>query len=292
MSELARKLTSPVNRLLAVLGIDSRAYWALVKAYLLMDFRNQQFAGATASGKGAVITPLFWVLGQNLMIGLFLGGFLFARVDAYFYGLAALAASMIVMATSMIVEFNEVVLDPEDLNVIGHQPVPPRVYSAARVSNLMVYVLTVTFTLNLFPAIIGVGLLDTSWWWLPAYTLAALIGNLSITGLIILLYLLLLGGRPGDGAREYLAWTQVAMVALTFYGGQMMLRDPNQKIQMLAYQLPEWVVYLPPAWLAMFVESTGPAAATVLWWIPAMGVLLTVVIWTAVIWRLSAAYAR
>jgi hypothetical protein len=52
------------------------------------------------------------------------------------------------------------------------------------------------------------------------------------------------------------------------------------------------VQYLPPAWLARFVETTGPAYSSVAWWIPLLFILATGAVWTAVMWRLSAAYAE
>ncbi len=121
-----------IDRALRWAGIEPRASCALLHAYLLTDFRNQQFGRATRSGPKAWLAPLFWVVGQNLLLGFAMGVILYARVDGFFFALANLAVSMLVMATAVIVEFNEVVLDPEDLEVAGHLPVPARTYSAAR----------------------------------------------------------------------------------------------------------------------------------------------------------------
>jgi len=71
---------------------------------------------------------------------------------------------MIVTASSVIVEFNEIVLDPDDWQIIGHLPFPLRTYAAARVTNLMAYVLLTIASVSFFPMIIGVGLRDSGWW--------------------------------------------------------------------------------------------------------------------------------
>jgi len=147
---------------------------------------------------------------------------LFARVDTYFFVLVSLAASMLVTATSLIVEYDEAVLDPEDLEVIGHLPVPVRTYSAARVANLMVYLLLVIASMNVFPAIAALGHRDTTLLYLPTYVAATLAANLLVAGLVVLAYTWFLGGRPGTAAREVLAWTQVVLILvfLVFvYGG-------------------------------------------------------------------------
>lgn len=281
--------TSRTNRVLRSLGVRPRPFRALLRAYVLMDFRSQQFGRATASKPKDLITPLFWVVGQYLLLSFISSAVLFARVDAFFFALVHLGVSMLVIGTSLIVEFNEVVLDAEDLNVVGHQPVPLRTYSAARLTNLLGYVLLMTVALNLFPAIVGLGLRDTTWAYLPAYAAAALVGNLAVVGVLLLLYTTLMSGRPSDAAREVLAWTQTLLIMIAFYGGQMVLRDGQDRLEMAAYNPPGWLAYLPPTWLAHFVDSTLTGTA---WWILGAGVLFNAVVWALVMTRVSAMYGR
>jgi hypothetical protein len=280
------------NRILRRLGVSARPFRALLRAYVLMDFRSQQYGRATAAKPKDLITPLFWVVGQYLLLSAITCAVLFARVDAFFFALVNLGVSMLVIATSLIVEFNEVVLDPEDLSVIGHQPVPARTYSAARLTNLLGYVLLMTLALNLFPAIIGLGLRDTGWLYLPAYVASAFLGNLAVTGALLLLYTTGKSGRPRDGVREALSWTQTVLIMIAFYGGQMVFRDQQDRLEMAAYNLPEWVMFLPPAWLACFVDSTAQASAQVKWWILGAGILANLSLWALVIKRVSVVYAR
>jgi hypothetical protein len=289
VSEPARRFT---DRVLCAMGVHVRPFRALLRAYVLMDFRSQQFGRATASKSQDLITPLFWVIVQYLLLSVITCAVLFARVDAFFFALVNLGVSMLAIGTSLIVEFNEVVLAPEDLNVIGHQPVPLRTYSAARMMNLLGYVLLMTIALNLFPAIMGLGLRDTGWMYLPAYTAAAFLGNLSVVGLLLLLYTSLMSGRPTDALREVLAWTQTILIMIAFYGGQAILRDSQDRLEMAAYNLPGWIMFLPPAWLAQFVDGTSPASNSTKWWIPGLGILFNVALWALVMQRISNAYAR
>src|SRR4030095_803860 len=120
---------SLTDRVLRRLGVRPRPFRALLRAYVLMDFRSQQFGRATAAKPKDLITPLFWVVGQYLLLSFITCAVLFARVDALFFALVNLGVSILVMGTSLVVEFNEVVLDAEDLNVVGHRPVPLRTYS-------------------------------------------------------------------------------------------------------------------------------------------------------------------
>ena len=273
-------------------GFDARVYRVLVAAYLIMDFRNQQFGRATATaGAKEILTPLFTVTGQNLLIGLFASVAMYARVDAFFFTLVALTISMIVTASSVVVEFNEIVFDPDDLHVIGHQPVPVRTYSAARVTNLLAYVLLTIASLNFFPALIGIGLRDAEIGFLPFFSLAAITSNLIVAAGVVLVYNLILGDRPTHQLRELLAWVQVAAMLLLGYGGQLAIRDPQQKLQMLAYDLPAWARLTPPGWLASMVTGMHASTESIRWGILAGAIVLTLFLWGCVIARLSATYA-
>lgn len=297
MSSTAVPAASPaaasgLDRLLRRAGLSARSFRALLHAFLLMDLRSQHFGRATATKPNALISPLFWVVGQYLLIGGVTSVVLFARVDAFFFAFVNLGVSMLVIATAVIVEFNEVVSAPDDLDVIRHRPVPARTYSAARLANLLIYVLVMTAALNWFPAVVGLGLRDTGWTFLPAYAIAALLGNLFVVGAVILLYALLRAARPKDEIRDVLAWTQIILILVGVYGGQAIFRDSQMRLEMTAYALPAWVDYLPPAWLARFVDSCAPAHGPPRWRIPLGAALATGAVWCGAAWRLSREYGQ
>lgn len=289
MAQRTTWLDRTLNRTLESLLIDPIAFRALVKAYFLMDFRNQQFGKSTATGPKALITPLFWVLGQNLMIGLFASGVMFARVDVQFFTLAGLTISMLVAAAAVIVEFNEIVIDPQDLAIIGHRPVPARTYAAARVINLMAYLLVSSSSVGLFPALVGAGLRDASVGQFPSYVAAALIGDFTAAGLVILCYVIVLRSVPKHELQDALAWLQVILVGATFYGGQVVLRDPRQQLQWFAYDLPKWTRWLPSMWLTRGVVGSGPADLSS-WWILPAGACVLATVWWFVLKQLSMTY--
>ena len=149
-----------VVALLAACGIEPRGFLALLRALVLMDLRGQHFGRATATQPHFLVSPLFWVVGQCLFISALASLLLFCRVDVFFFAFANLALSMLLIASTLLVEFHEVVLDPQDLDVIGHRPIAPRTYAAARFANLLWYVALMYLALNLFPFLLGNGLPD------------------------------------------------------------------------------------------------------------------------------------
>ncbi len=249
------------------MGVRPRPYRALVRALLLMDFRCQGYGRATATKPGELLPPFFWVVSQFLFTSAVLSCLLFARADVWAFALVHLAGSMLLAFSAIVVEFNEVVLDLGDRDVVGHRPVPGRTYAAARLTNLAFYVAILTLASNLFPAIVGTGLRDGGAWFLPAYLAASAMGNAWAVGAAILAY----GLAPGRGDRralkDTLAWTQILLALVAFYGAQMVLRDPEKKLEVFLATPPEWFRWLPPAWLADLVVrgrqlSAGWGAAT------------------------------
>lgn len=243
------------NRLLERLRIDPRQFRALTKAFVLMDLRSPHFAASTGTKPGWAISPLFWVFGQCLAISAIASLILFLRVSAYMYSFVGLATSMLVLATTVLVEFHEVVFQPRDLSVVGPQPVDARTYSAARFANLLFYVAMMFAALNLFPAVVGAGLDDVNFWYLPAYLVATMTGSLVTVCLVVLGLSVIGSSKAVEEWKAILAWTQIALFAVAAYGGQLMFRNPGQATEVWFAFPPDWVHWLPPAWLARFVDE-------------------------------------
>ena len=253
-----------------------------------MDFRNQHFGKSTATKPGDRISPLFWVLGQNLIIGLITSFVLFARVDAYTFAFVTQAVALIVVTTTLLVEVQETIMGHEDARVIGHLPVSDRVIVGARLVNLLMALGLYTVSTHLFPAIVGMGLADAGWIWLPMYVLDALLMTFIVAGLVVCAYLFGLRRGMHDHFRDYLAWTQVILILLLFYGGQAALRDGQRRLEWYLAQLPDWMAWTPPGLIARHLDAVCAHGATAAWWIPASAAVLAVAVWVpALRWLLG-----
>lgn len=280
----------PLGALLAAWGVDPRAFAALTKALILMDLRGQHYGRATATKPHYLISPLFWVVGQCQAISALASLLLFARTDVFFFAFANLSLSMVVIASTILVEFHEVVLDPRDLEVIGHRPISARTYAAARFANLLFYVVLMYLALNLIPLVLGAGLRDAGPWYVPAYLVASLAGNLAVVALVIVaLAAADLGGRL-ERWKEIFAWTQIALVFVLFYGGQMMLRSGGHAIQVWGAFPPAYAAFLPSTWLARFVEEAAvtPSSTTLLTGLLLIGTALAAC--GIAVWRVALLY--
>jgi hypothetical protein len=254
------------SRICLALGVDARALGALSRAFLLMDLRQQHYASATATKPQHIISPLFWVIGQCLTASAALSLFLFARTDVFFFSFANLSLSLLVLASVIFVEFQELILNPHDLSVIGHRAVSWRTYSVARFANLLFFVALTYTALNLIPMVMGFGLRDASFWYIPAYFIASLSGSLILVAILVLLLSFAGTSRSFDGLRAVLSWTQIVLILVIGYGGQFMLRDTSYLALMWGAFPPDWIEHLPSQWLAAFVSEACYSPSWQLLW--------------------------
>jgi hypothetical protein len=287
MAPLTTSRTSWLGR---TLGVDPRTTAALLKSFVLMDLRGQFYAKATATKPRHIISPLFIVVGQCLTASAVSSLVLFMRVDVFFYAFIGLSLSMLVIATTVLVEFHEVVLNPDDLEILAHRPISPRTYTAARFGNLLFYVGLMYLALNIFPLLLGGALRDSGPWYVPAYLAASLFGNLVAVCAVI--WVLSFAGRSQrlEQWKEVLAWTQIVAAFIAVYGAQLMFRGNRHALELWAAFPPDWIAYLPSTWLARFVAQTArsPSAQSL-----AVGTALaagSLAVCAATVYRLSRLY--
>lgn len=280
-----------LDRALRALDIQPRPFRALLSCLILMDLRGFHYGKATGTGPNAVVSPLYWVVGQFLTVSLLLSAALYARVDAAFFAFAGLATAAVLMLSAVVVELNEAALDARDALIVGHRPLHPRTYAAARMVNLLFYVALLGTSLTIFPAVVGAGLRDAGPWYLPAYVFASALVNVGVAAAVLLLLTSLGAGPALDSARAILAWTQIVLILVVFYGAQLMLRQATGGVELFAARPPAWLTALPLHALGRWVaevaaaprpEHLGQAAA-------ALGLVLALV--GAAVLRLSRAYA-
>src|SRR5262249_13561029 len=93
--EVKAPMTRLSHGLFQRLGGAPRGFVALTRALILTDLRGQHFARATATRPGALLSPLFLVIGQCLTLSALLSFLLFSRVDVWFYSFVSLTLSML-----------------------------------------------------------------------------------------------------------------------------------------------------------------------------------------------------
>jgi hypothetical protein len=281
-----------VSRLCALLGIDARAFLALLAASVRMDLRSQHYRTATRAGGNLLFTPLFWVVAQNLFVSLVLALVLVGRTDVFGYALGTLTAAGFLLACSLVVEFHEVVSNPDDADIVAALPVGPRTYAAVRAANLLLYVALLGGSLALPPAVVGLRLPTAGAGFLPAYLLAAALACLATTGAVIGLYLLLAHVLGGRRLKDVLAFAQAGFTLVALYGIQLLGRTPLVPDTPSALPLPAWVAWTPPGWFAELVEAAAGEARPAHLGQLALSLAAIAALSGYAYWRLTREYAR
>jgi len=234
----------------------------LLKTLLLVDLRGQHYGAATNTGAGAVIPPLYWVVGQFLAVSWLLTAAMIARVDLAFFAATSLGVGALLVLSAVVVEFHEAVLDPADVEILGHRPILPRTYAGARMANLAFYVGLMTAAVTLFPTVVGVAEPQAGWLWLLVYPLAQVAVCAAVASGAALAWVHLGRGQTLVGLRTLLAWIQIIAILVIFYGGQLMLRNGTGSVERWAAHPPDWFRWLPTTlvgdWVARVAAAPTP----------------------------------
>jgi ABC-2 type transport system permease protein len=224
------------------LGIDRDQWQALVRAAIKLDFRT---VGLDLRGRRPSGGPLRMVLRVSLiyvLTGAMLGAIVLAARDEFTSGVLIVSAAMFLVALSVLVEYHAVVVSPDDHLVIGALPVSSRTYFAARLTNLLFYILLQATAFGLLPVL--------------AYTFAG-------------------GFRPHLGlaaaAALYLSSTTSALAMVSLYAALLRFVHPTRLKRVLSYvQLAlSFVVYGGWALLVQFAGTRSRGALEPIdsaWW--------------------------
>jgi hypothetical protein len=90
----------------------------------------------------------------------------------------------------------------------------------------------------------------------------------------LVILILSIGGLSGqvEAVRTLLAWTQIILIMVVFYGGQLILRDGTQALLLWGAFPPAWVDQLPTTWLAHFVARASQGSGTA-WGLPLLALV-------------------
>ena len=173
---LALERSQAVTRLLERSGIDSRRFWLLRQLFITLRDRGQvldqagyDVVGLTVlSGIGAA----FVALGSLVAVA--------AESATLPFLVLCLAATCSFLLPLLLSEAGNSLVNPVEGLVLVHQPIPGATYTAAKLSHLLNIVVVVVGTMNLVPAVLGVFLPGSPWWYPLGHLVVALCSGLVI----------------------------------------------------------------------------------------------------------------
>jgi hypothetical protein len=273
--------------------IDRRQFRALIRAGLKTDLRGTRnpFGGMMKKTDG--IPPFVGLVAFYFLVGIVMAVVLVVRAGHFFVGALLLQSSvMTFIAISVLLEYSNVILSPDDWDIIAPQPVNSKTFFAAKLANLMIYVTILAGAVGLPPAL-AYGVVSGG---IPAALLLllnVLAAAVTTATFFVIFYTVMLRFTDRERMNSALSYLQLVLIII-FYAVMLVLpRQIGSVTDSLAVVTDEWWVYLlPPSWFASVpsllvepVTNSRLAAST-------LAFVSLVVFLTLALKRLSLGYAR
>ncbi len=248
------RITRQLGRFLSRWGVDPDQYHWLLQASLTMDFRSK----SVLRGHQESSTTKSSLIMTGVMYGLFsvilAVSLRAANVGTFFFAIVMFGYAMAMMALSILIEFGMVVISPDDFLILAHRPISSRTFFAVKCSNLLFYTLILDLSLNLAPALVGWTLRDAPWQFPLVYLSIATLLGVFVAGVVTASYGLLLQRINYERFKDLLAWCQLILSFLFFFGYQLIPRLVNRVHGVHIENIPATIAVLPPVWFASLNE--------------------------------------
>ena len=248
-----------MNRLLTALGVDYAQWKALTITALRLDFRVANVGMVRTDRKSSPVRVVVFQLVFYGLLGLFMALAVTYMEDRLAASLVVISYVMVMVATAILIEHNSVVISPTDYGILGYQPITSRTYFAARLTNVLIYMLAMTTAVGLLPAAaffvnhgaaVGVA------------AVAALYASATATTLaIIAFYAWLVRAVGARRLRSLLSWVQM-FVSFIVYGGFFAFSEVFATGVLASVTFPRtpWLLLYPGTWFASWMEVAAGGA--------------------------------
>ena len=157
------------------------------------------------------------------------------------------------MAFVVILEFGHSLFSVDEADVLLHRPISSRTFFFSKMINLIFYVLLMGTALGFFPALIGMILPDTPWFFCFVYFGVALMANFFMASMVVLLYSVLLRWLPLERLKDTLVHVQIGISFLLIFSYQFIPRIGELQADKLDIS-SLWIYLLPSAWFTGVIQ--------------------------------------
>lgn len=257
-----------MRRAVEAFGADYPQWRTLTRVMLKCDFRSAsgiQMGGARAQGSNrAFWFSLIWYALIGLYVAAMVGATAWIPVSesaeivhrgTLLGGTIGLALVGTMLGMAILIDFQTVVISPDDYDILAHQPVSSRTYFLVKLTNVMVYATIIGGLVGVpafFPVLVLSGPMAAAGW------LLGVVGVILATTLgIICGYAALLRVVHPQRLKRVVSYIHVIFF-MAVVGAPILLGEVLEPIFDGAqlpggFPTPEWLLLLPPAWFASFL---------------------------------------
>ncbi|HYK90376.1 MAG TPA: hypothetical protein VE398_16495 [Acidobacteriota bacterium] len=204
-----------VQKLCQGMGIDSHQYRLLLGLFGTLGGRLEVMGSTMGLGRVAG-----FYLGSSLLMSLIALG----NPALQTYLLFMLGYSMFAMLLILLQDAAESIMNPDEASVLAHQPINGATYVAAKLTHLLTVVAVIIPSLNLIPAVAGLYLRESHWFYPLTHLVAAYCAGLFVAFLVCGIYGWILLYISPAKSKSAALWLQLAVVlALPLIGIAQML---------------------------------------------------------------------
>ena len=236
----------PVRWAVEALGADYAQWRVLSRVLLKSDLRSSsamQMSGSTEKSGARVPWPILLVYS---IYGMFLAVVAAVVPGGYLSASIVLLMVSLLVAMAILIDFQSVVISPNDYEILAHQPVSSRTYFLVKLTSILLYTGIIGALMGGFatiPFLYQFGFLVALGW------LVALAGTVVWTTLaMVFLYTLILRLVSPRRLRRVLGYLQLVMTMVIFV--PIMLDDSLESLVMNMGEPPAVMLVLPSTWFA------------------------------------------
>ena len=255
-----------VRRLVESFGADYLQWRVLTRVMLKSDFRGAtgvSMGGSSASGgnKSVLVGAMTMYFLMGVYVAITVGFAVWmSGTDAVevvhrgtlLGGTVGLTVVATIVGMSVLIDFQSVVISPDDYEILAHQPISSRTYFLVKLTNVLVYTLVIGGLVGgvaTFPVLFMAGPLAAVGW------VGALAGITAATTLaMVCAYATLLRMVDPARLRRALSYVHVVLVMAMFAGPLLMNEALEPMFDRARAQggipAPPWLIAAPPAWFA------------------------------------------
>lgn len=271
--------------------IDGRQLKALLRVGFKVELRgaHNPFGGMMKKKTG--FPPLIGIMIFYFLIGIMLSVVMATSPDLFVSTFIVCSGIMVFVAVTVLLEFSETVLTPQDYAIVGPQPVNSRTFFAAKLLNLLIFVTILGVALGLAPTIVGT-IAQSSLLMAPVLLLTIIGTAVATATFFVIFYALMLHVSSRDRMNSMLGYLQLVLI-FGFYAIMVALPNNVDTITTSLSSLNSWYIYLiPSAWFASWPAIIIDGFTAVRAYAAGAGVLALIVCYSVALSRLSLGYAR
>jgi hypothetical protein len=259
----------------------------LVKISMRMDLRDQR----NRPDNKKRVSPLLRSLIFYVILSITLSTNLVLHAHLFTYVFFVLTYSMVMTAFSVLLDFSQMILQPQDVNVLSHRPLSSRTYFTAKLANLLFYMLLVGSALCLIPSLIGIGLTEKAFVFPFIFFPVSLVANLMTASVIILIYTTVMKILPKERFKDILVYIHIGLAVCIFLAYQLIPRFGSSMI-LETYFSWKWLCLIPSAWFAGAVQVLSGMGTTFDLQLLGIGAVVTFILLPLSFRRLSFQYTE